>query len=69
MNSNQSNDNGDMLIELSVSRQGKTKSRVVHTDLKEKNILKCILSVLNRIQFKPLKHDIQVTRIYHFIVR
>lgn len=59
----------DVLIELNVSYQGKSKSRVVHSDLKEKNILKCIVSVLNRIQFKPLKRDIQVTRIYHFVVQ
>ena len=65
---NLSGSTGNVLIELSVLHQGTAQSRLVSTDLTNPNIIKCILSVFNRIQFQKLKRNTEVQRIYHFIL-
>ena len=58
---------GFLMVEIKVSRKGKTKSRLVATELNNKDFLNCTLSVLNRIKFKKIKEN-TVTRIYRFFV-
>lgn len=58
---------GFMMVELKVSREGKTSARLVATELKNQNFLTCVLSVLNRIQFKKFTETI-ITRIYRFFI-
>ena len=57
---------GFMIIEIGVSQKGKTKARLVATEIKNTFFLNCTLSVLRRIQFKKFKKP--VTRIYRFFI-
>ena len=57
---------GFMIIEIGVSRKGKTNTRLIATEIKNTFFLNCTLSVLRRIQFKKFKEP--VTRIYRFFI-
>ncbi len=58
---------GFMMVELKVSKEGKTSARLVATELENEKFLTCVLSVLNRIQFKKFAKTI-ITRIYRFFI-
>ena len=62
-----SQETGFMMVELKVSQKGKTTARLVATELKNKTFLTCVLSVLNRTQFKKWG-ETSVTRIYRFFI-
>ena len=57
---------GFMIIEIEVSQKGKTKARLIATEVENTLFLNCALSVLRRIQFKRLKEP--VARIYRFFI-
>ena len=61
------NEKGFLMIEIKISDKGKTKARLVATELENKEFLICTLSILNRTQFKKIKKG-DVTRIYRFFV-
>lgn len=57
---------GFLMVEIKVSQNGKTKSRLIATEINNKEFLNCTLSVLNRVRFKKMKRS--VSRIYRFFI-
>ncbi len=55
----------DFLVELTIFPSGKTQSRLVNSNSQNKDILKCALGILNRIQFKKFKGP-PIVKGYHF---
>lgn len=55
----------DFLVELTILPSGKTQSRLINSDSQDKEILKCTLRILNRIQFKKFKGP-PIIKGYHF---
>ena len=55
----------DFLVELTIFPSGKTQSRLINSDLQDKEVLKCALSILNRIQFKKFNGP-PIIKGYHF---
>ena len=58
---------GFIMIEVKVLPKKKTQARLIATELKNKEFLNCILSILNRIQLKKMR-KYPLTRIYRFFV-
>lgn len=55
----------DFLVELTIFPSGRTESRLINSDAQNKEVLKCALSILNRIQFKKFKGP-PIIKGYHF---
>lgn len=55
----------DFLVELTIFPNGKTQSRLINSDSQDKEVLKCALSILNRIQFKKFNGP-PIIKGYHF---
>ena len=55
----------DFLVELTILPSGKTQSRLINSESQDKEILKCTLRILNRIQFKKFKGP-PIVKGYHF---
>ena len=58
---------GFIMVEVKIAHSGKTKARIIGTEIKNNNSLKCTLSILNRTRFKKFKQGTMV-RIYRFFV-
>ena len=58
---------GFIMIEIKVLPKKTTEARLIATELKNKEFLNCILSILNRIQFKKMR-SYPLSRIYRFFV-
>ena len=58
---------GFMMVEIKAFRSGKIKSRIIGTEIENKNSLKCTLSILNRVRLKKLKQA-PIIRIYRFFI-
>jgi hypothetical protein len=57
---------GFFMVEIKVFQNGKTKLRLIATEINNKEFLNCTLSVLNRVRFKKIKTS--VSRIYRFFI-
>ena len=55
----------DFLVELTIFPNGKTESRLINSDSQDREVLKCALSILNRIQFKKFSGP-PIVKGYHF---
>ncbi|MDE0150957.1 MAG: hypothetical protein OXK80_00455 [Bdellovibrionales bacterium] len=55
----------DFLVELTIFPNGRTQSRLINSDSQDKEVLKCALSILNRIQFKKFNGP-PIVKGYHF---
>jgi len=55
----------DFLVELTIFPNGKIKTRLINSDSQDKEVLKCALSILNRIQFKKFNGP-PIIKGYHF---
>ncbi len=55
----------DFLVELTIFPSGKTQSRLINSDSQDKEVLKCALSILNRLQFKKFDGP-PIIKGYHF---
>ena len=60
-----SHETGFIMVEIKISGKGKAKARLIGTEINDKIFLNCMLSILNRIQFKKIK---KVSRIYRFFI-
>ena len=58
---------GFMIIEVKVSSKGKSTARLMSSEVKNKDVLNCVLSLLSRIQFKNWG-DSPASRIYRFFL-
>lgn len=61
------NSKGFMMIEIKIFPKGNVKSRLIATEIKSPEFIKCSLSILNRIKFKKIS-DLTMTRIYRFFI-
>ena len=61
------NTKGFIMIEIKALPKKPAKARLIATELDNKEFLDCILSILNRIQFKKMT-EYPVARIYRFFV-
>ena len=62
-----SQETGFIMIEVKIDHSGKTKARIIGTEIKNNNSLKCTLSILNRTRFKKFKTG-AIIRIYRFFL-
>ncbi len=62
-----SQEKGFIMIEVKIFHSGKTKARIVGTEIKTNDSLKCVLSILNRTLFKKFERGTMI-RIYRFFV-
>ena len=62
-----SQEKGFIMIEVKITHSGKTKARIIGTEIKNNNSLMCTLSILNRTRFKKFKKG-TIIRIYRFFV-
>ena len=66
LKSNAKYSSGFMIVEMAVGDSGKARARVLSTDIQNKGILNCSLSVLNKIKLKNTTQAF--TRIYRFFL-
>ena len=64
---NQKKTSGFIMVEMKITEKGKTKIRLMATELKNQEFLNCTLSILKRIRFKKLEES-PLTRIYRFFI-
>ena len=62
-----SEEKGFIMIEVKILHSGKTKTRIIGTEIKNNDSLKCALSILNRTKFKKFEQGTMI-RIYRFFV-
>lgn len=54
----------DLFIEISIQPSGKTKARLINSEQKNEDVMRCSLSILNRIQFKKFSGSLIVKNYY-----
>ena len=62
-----SQEKGFIMVEIKVSYSGKTQARIIGTEIKNNDSLRCILSILNRTRFKKFEQG-TIIRIYRLFV-